>query len=75
MLETLLKLLRVHNAPAPEIHLEDDDDLGLSFYDGNADISITISGKVAWAVTGGRHGTDLQEFIDILEKGEQKEWK
>ena len=66
MLQTLLTLLKA-DAPAPEIMLEEGGDLGLDYYNGKLDISITPAGHTAWAVMGGRHGTDLTEFIGILE--------
>jgi len=66
MLETLLTLLRI-DAPAPEILLEEDGDICLD-WPIDASISISSSGKVNWAVLKERrHGTDLNEFIKILE--------
>jgi hypothetical protein len=62
MLETLLKLLAVDTF-APEIMLEEDGDLCLDYW-GDATISINAGGGVNWATTEGRHGTDLNEFIE-----------
>ena len=59
--EVLLRLLSM-DAPAPEIILESDGDIGLDWYSGNVDVSIAPSGGTAWAITGGLHGTDLDEL-------------
>lgn len=66
MIDTLLTLLKVDVA-APEILLEEDGciclDYGVTF-----SISIHPSGGVSWAVLDRGHGTDLNEFIKLLEQ-------
>jgi hypothetical protein len=74
MLETLLALLKV-DVEAPEIILEEDGDLGLSYFDGRVDISIAPSGCVAWAIFGGKHGSNLNEFIELLKQCKPSMWE
>jgi len=66
MLETLLALLKV-DTQCPEIMLEEDGELGLDYYAGKFWISIGSTGKVNWAILNGSHGTDLDEFVKLLE--------
>lgn len=64
MIDTLLELLKVDVA-APEILLEEDGciclDYGVSF-----SISIWPSGAVSWASLDKGHGTNLNEFIELV---------
>ena len=66
MIETLLEILKL-DVIAPEILLEEDGDICLD-YSGEASISITLEGKVAWAfLTSRKHGTDLDEFKKLIQ--------
>lgn len=65
MLETLLKILS-WDLPAPEIHLEEDGDLGLD-YGPNIWVCISPDGKVNWSILEpSAHGTDIEELERLL---------
>lgn len=64
--KTLLKILSLDiPAGAPEIILEEDGDIGLS-WNGEIDVSIAPTGLIAYAIFRGGHGTNIDEFIAAL---------
>lgn len=67
MLETLLTILRF-DLPSPEILLEEDGCLNLTWHVGGkwADLSIFPDGKVCWAIEEKGHGTKLDEFRKLI---------
>lgn len=70
---TLRKILSV-DVPAPEILIDSYDDLCLDWLGGDISVSITDTGAIAWAVTGGGHGHGVEEFLKVLKelKGSDK---
>lgn len=67
VINSLRKILSV-DVPAPEILIDSYDDLCLDWSGGDISVSITDSGAIAWAATGGGHGTDLEEFLKVLKE-------
>ena len=75
MLATLLEILS-WDLPSPVIMLEQDGDIGLSFFEDRPDvafdISIAPSGKIAWAMNifpdRREHGTDIHRVKTLLEE-------
>ncbi len=72
-IEVLRRVLAVDCAlGAPEIILQEDGDLCLDWsnHDGDFVVSLSIapSGLVAWAIIGGKHGGNLDEFLQALSK-------
>lgn len=72
MLEALLKILAL-DLPSPEIMLEEDGCLGLTWMipkGAAADISIWPDGKLSWAIEGGGRGTakDYEQMVEALKK-------